>query len=219
MFTQSFIVAIYSSFIMRNFDYCPLVWHFCGQVNNQKLEKIQERALRILFADYNSSYTELLGRAGTTTLLIQRLRLIALTVFQSLHGLNPPCLNDMFTPKQVPYRMRDSCLLEQSRCRTTTFGLRSISYIGAKLWNDLPSYFKETTCLFKILRWFYKHGQGQILMTLSALMYEPHLILSTNQKFICFLYRVTLLYPSFICPLHYRLVPIVLCVSVTAVNS
>ena len=50
---------------MSNFNYCPLVWHFCGQVNNQKLEKIQERALRILFADYNSSYTELLGRAGT----------------------------------------------------------------------------------------------------------------------------------------------------------
>ena len=138
---------------MSNFNYCPPVWHFCGQVNNQKLEKIQERALDILFADYNSSYTELLWRAGTTTLLIQRLRLIALTVFKSLHGLNPPCLNDMFTPKQVPYRMRDSSLLEQSRCRTTTFGLRWISYIGAKLWNDLPSYFKETTCLtdFKLI--------------------------------------------------------------------
>ena len=37
--------------------------------------------------------------------------------------------------------------------------------------------------IFQILRWFYKHGQGQILMTLSALMYEPHLILSTNKKF------------------------------------
>ena len=46
--------AIYNSFFMSNFNYCPLVWHFCGQVNNQKLEKIQERALRILFADYNS---------------------------------------------------------------------------------------------------------------------------------------------------------------------
>ena len=31
--------AIYNSFIMSNFNYCPLVWHFGGQVNNQKLEK------------------------------------------------------------------------------------------------------------------------------------------------------------------------------------
>ena len=41
--------------------------------------------------------------------------------------------------------MRDSSLLEQSRCRTTQFGLRSISYIGAKLWNDLPNDVKETS--------------------------------------------------------------------------
>ena len=94
---------------------------------------------------YNSSYRELLGKAGTTTLLIQRFRLIALTVSKSLHGLNPPCLNNLFTPKSVPYEMRDSSLLEQSRCRTTQFGLRSISYIGAKLWNDLPNDFKETS--------------------------------------------------------------------------
>ena len=137
--------AVYNSFIMSNFNYCPLVWHFCGQGNNQMLEQIQERAFRILFADYNSSYMELLKRAGTTTLLIQRLWLIALTVFKSLHGLNPPCLNDMFTPKYVPYQLRDSSLLEQSRCRTTTYGLRSMSYIGAKLWNDLPNDFKATT--------------------------------------------------------------------------
>ena len=84
---------------MSNFDYCPLVWHFCGQVNNQKQEKIQEKALRILFADYNSSYMELLEKAGTTNLLSERLHLIALTVFKSSHGFNPPCLNDMFTAK------------------------------------------------------------------------------------------------------------------------
>ena len=105
---------------------------------------MQERALRILFADYNSSYMEILERADTTTLLIHWLRLIVPIVLKSLHVLNPACLNDMFTPSYVPYQMRDSSLLDQTRCRTTIFGLRSISYISAKLWNDLP---KETTYL------------------------------------------------------------------------
>ena len=36
----------------------PLVWHFCGQVNKQMFEKIKERALRILFTDYNWKKTE-----------------------------------------------------------------------------------------------------------------------------------------------------------------
>ena len=31
---------IYQSFIASNFNYCPLVWHFCGKLNNKKLENI-----------------------------------------------------------------------------------------------------------------------------------------------------------------------------------
>ena len=34
--------------------------------------------------------------------------------------------------------------------------------------------------ILQTLRGFYIHGQGQILMTLSALMYEPHLILYSD---------------------------------------
>ena len=30
---------IYQSFVACNFNYCPLVWHFCGKVNKGKLEK------------------------------------------------------------------------------------------------------------------------------------------------------------------------------------
>ena len=89
--------TIYNSFILSNFNYCPLVWHFCGKTNNDKLEKIPERALRILYQDHNSSNDDLLKTAGTSTLLIQRLRLMILTVFKSLNSLNPPCLNGIFT--------------------------------------------------------------------------------------------------------------------------
>ena len=37
--------------------------------------------------------------------------------------------------------------------------------------------------ILQTLRWFYRHGLGQILMALSALIYEPYLILYTNQIF------------------------------------
>ena len=65
--------TIYNSFIMINLDYCMAS---CGQVNNQKLEMNHKRALRKLLVDYNSFYQELLEKAGTTTVLIQWLRLI-----------------------------------------------------------------------------------------------------------------------------------------------
>ncbi len=45
-------LAIYRSYILSNFNYCPLVWHFCGIHNSRKMEKIQERALRFVYEDY-----------------------------------------------------------------------------------------------------------------------------------------------------------------------
>ena len=139
--------TIYNSFIMSNFNYCPLVWHFCGKSNNQKLEKIQERALRILYNDFSSTYPQLLKTAGTTTLLIQRLRLLTITVYKSLNGMNPPCLNTMFVKKELPYLMRDTSILEQPKRRTTTYGFRSFSYLGSKVWNELPNHFKDMASL------------------------------------------------------------------------
>ena len=33
---------VFNSFILSNFNYCPLVWHICSIKNTQKIEKIQE---------------------------------------------------------------------------------------------------------------------------------------------------------------------------------
>ena len=41
---------VYYSFVLSNFNYCPLTWHFCGEVNTKKIEKIQERALRLILS-------------------------------------------------------------------------------------------------------------------------------------------------------------------------
>ena len=38
--------AIINSFILSNFNYCPLVWHFSSCESIRKIEKIQKRCLR-----------------------------------------------------------------------------------------------------------------------------------------------------------------------------
>ena len=134
---------IYNSFVLSNLNYCPLVWHFCGKLNNDKLEKIQERSLRIVYDDYNSPYTDLIERAGSSTILLSRLRTMALEVFKSLKSISPPCLNELFHIKPHPYSMRHPIKLTQGKINTITHGLRSFSYTGAKLWNELPIDFTD----------------------------------------------------------------------------
>ena len=127
---------LYNSFVRSNFNYCAMVWHFCGKTNNSKIEKIQERALRIIYRDYESSYEDLLSAAEVPTMLTRRIRVILLEVFKSIYMLNSDCLNDMFKIKDGNYSFRNTRKLLQPKKKTTTFGLRSIAYLGAKLWND-----------------------------------------------------------------------------------
>ena len=90
---------IYHSFIMSNFNFFPLVWHFCGEVNTKKIEKIQERALRFLYQDYNSFYDTLLGKSKLPSLKVIRLRAIALEAFKILNNQTPVYLSDILTYK------------------------------------------------------------------------------------------------------------------------
>ena len=115
-----------------------MVWHFCGIQNNEKLERIQERALRIVYGDYSSPYDDLLSHAKTHMLMVKRLRQMLFEAFKSIGKKNSNCLNDMFEIKELEYALRKNVNVVQPKRRTVTFGLRSASYLGAKLWNDNP---------------------------------------------------------------------------------
>ena len=48
--------AIYNSFIVSNFNYCPLVCYFTSRESINKIQKIQERVLRFVLKDSTSDY-------------------------------------------------------------------------------------------------------------------------------------------------------------------
>ena len=151
---------IYNSFVASNFNYCPLVWHFCGQVNNNKLEKLQERSLRIIHNDYESSFETLLKCSKQESLLTKRLKIMILEVFKTVNRLNPSCLHDLFTKNEVVYDLRTQ-KLEQPKRRTTTYGLRTFSYLGSKLWNLLASEYSEVNDIdYERLKFLIKYWAG-----------------------------------------------------------
>ena len=53
-----------NSYFMANFNYHPLVWMFSHAVSLKKIENLQKRAMRFLCKCYNTSYEDLLLKAG-----------------------------------------------------------------------------------------------------------------------------------------------------------
>ena len=134
---------IYHSFILSNFNYCPLTWHFCGEVNTKKIEKIQERALRFNYSDYSSSYESLLIKSQLPSLRVRRMRTIALESFKILNKLSPAYLNDLLTVKNHSYNFRYQKTVEVPQVRTVKHGSRSFRSTAAKIWNSLPQHLRD----------------------------------------------------------------------------
>ena len=65
------------TFVLNQFNYWALVWHFCGNGNIHKMEKIHERLLRFIENDYTSEYKEILAISNESTLYLKRVRIMA----------------------------------------------------------------------------------------------------------------------------------------------
>ena len=46
---------IYMSFMVPHFDYCAQTWHFCSKSLAEKLEKVNEGAVRFVFRDKHTT--------------------------------------------------------------------------------------------------------------------------------------------------------------------
>ena len=145
-------LLIYHSFILSNFGYCPLAWHFCNQGSVQKMERIQERALRFIYDDYISPYQNLLSKSNFPSLHIRRLKTMALEAYKILHKQSPVYLHDLLVRNEnkITFRYNNQVIIP--RVRTTTHGLNSFRYSAAKLWNELPDNFRTTSSFSQFKR-------------------------------------------------------------------
>ena len=139
-------LTIFHTFILSNFNYCPLAWHFCSESNSKKLEKIQERALRFVYDDFKSTYEELLKRANIPCLHIKRIRTMAVETFRILNDMSPPVLSDLVRIRDCSsYNFRYQNVLQVPQVRTTKYGKKSFRFAAAVLWNSFPDNFRQVS--------------------------------------------------------------------------
>jgi len=146
-------MAIYNSFIMSNLLYCQIIWMHCSRSNMQKLEKINERALRFVNNDNDIDYEGQLIMAGKEKLLDQRIVNMGIEVYKARQGLTAIYVQEMFIDRVNCYELRGENTVLLPAYKTRTYGYRSFSYMGAKLWNTLSNKIRRAPTLsqFKLL--------------------------------------------------------------------
>ena len=129
-------LSLYHSYIISAFGYCPLIWMFCGKSYNELIDRVQRKALRIIYNDYNSDYDTLLKYGNHRKIHEINNRKLIIEVYKCLNNLNPIFLNALFEPKSVSHDLRSGKLLNIPNTNTLQYGLKSLSYRGSMIWNS-----------------------------------------------------------------------------------
>ena len=60
--------VLVNSFVLSNFNYCPLVWFISSSTSLRKIENLHKRALRFLLNDCVNSYEQLLQKSSKASI-------------------------------------------------------------------------------------------------------------------------------------------------------
>ena len=124
---------IFMSCIKSIFNYCPVTWMFTRSGNIRKLDRLQHRALRFVYGDFDASYSDLLQRSNTMSVTSYLKYMLSIEVYKCINNLSPDYLCDLFEIKVNKYDMRDNRRIIQNRFRSINYGYNSFKYYGAKV--------------------------------------------------------------------------------------
>ena len=116
---------------------------FCTKKSKHKIEN--KRTLRVVFREYEKSYEELLTDHNMTAIHQNHLRYLAIEVFKSINNFNAEFMREFFNEIDSIYSLRTGSKVDIPSAITSKFGINSIHFRGAMLWNTLPKEIKEST--------------------------------------------------------------------------
>ena len=95
------------SFFNSQFNYCPLVWMFHSRSINNKINRLHERILRIVYNDFKSSFKNLLEKDGTISIHVKNLQKLATEMLKISKNVSVPLMSELFYQKVNHYDLQN----------------------------------------------------------------------------------------------------------------
>ena len=147
---------IMKAFISSQFGYCPLVWMFHSRTLNNRINRLHERALRIVYKDNHSSFEQLLNMDGSVTIHERNIQALAIEIYKIINGLAPEIMTQVL-PLKDSNRYCSRFPFKTQNIRTVRYGSETIYSLGPKIWSAIPEGYKNAATLeefkTKIKQW------------------------------------------------------------------
>ena len=133
---------IFKAFFESQFKYCPLVWMFHGGEVNQRINRLHERALRLVYNDYCSTFEHLLD-----TVHHSNLHFLSIELYKVVNVLTTNVFSNIFLRNNQGVSLRSQNEFALPQVRTESCGKGALRYLAPLIWNIIPSEIKNLSSL------------------------------------------------------------------------
>ena len=126
--------SLMKAFVISRFDYCPLIWMFHSRALNNRINKIHERALGLVYQNKKLSFSELLRLDNTVTKHQRNLQVLVTEIFKVKNKLSPEIMNQVFDFQEAYCNLRsETSQFRRENIKTTYYSIQSVKFLGPKL--------------------------------------------------------------------------------------
>ena len=158
-----------NAFVTSQFSYARVVWMFHSRKQNHHISRIHERALRVVYKDYNSSFDELLEKDNSLRIHDRNLQKLVTEIFKVKMNLGPEIMKEVFEIVEGSHTLRNELKLKSRKIHSFRYGIETASFVGARVWNRLPSDLKQCKSLelfkSKIKNWILENCSCKLCKT------------------------------------------------------
>ena len=135
------------SFVMSQFSCCPLIWMCHSRKINNQIEKLHERALRLVYNDKSSSFRELLKRDKSVTIHKRNIQVLLAGIFKVKSRVAPEIMTRIFKFKDHSYDLTKKYCIERRIIKSCKYDSETVFNLGTNLWYTYKKIFKKTEYL------------------------------------------------------------------------
>ena len=132
------------TFVISQFNYFSSVWIFHSRNLNNRINSIHERALRVTYQDYKSTFLQLLQKNNSVTIHQRNFQVLVTEIFRAKNDLSPEVMKEVFELKESSYSLRSKGnYFIRGNVKIALYGIQSIKYLASKIWDLGPDQIKH----------------------------------------------------------------------------
>ena len=139
---------LFNAFFQLQCSHCPLVWMCYRRTLNNKITRLPERCLRLIYNYKHSTFHELLKKYCSVSNYTRNLQFLVTEMYRLAKGISQTIMQDIFRFRNSStYNLRNQNNFEILFRNSVYNGTESISYLGPKVWEPVPDNLKKINSL------------------------------------------------------------------------